>query len=155
MNASSRSSSGSVFERMLSGIASLPTSWSCAASPSSSSAASAIPSLAARSRLSVGDAADVHPQVRLALLERLQQHGVRPAAGDQHLVLLRVEALVGDPERLVGAGRLVGQDRAAERGRDVEAVAALRERPGRPVEERSISVVGTGASVQNSSPPSR
>ena len=92
-----------------------------------------VPSSAASSRLRRRNAADVHAQVRLALLERLQEHGVRPAAGHQHLVLLGVEALVGDPERLLGVRRLLGQDRAAERRRDVEALALLGQRIGRPV----------------------
>src|SRR5262249_37900341 len=84
----------------------------------------------------LGDTADMLAERGLALLERLEQHRMRLGSREQELVLLRIEALVGDAQRLLGRGRLVGQDRAAESRGYLERLARLGERLWRAVEER-------------------
>ena len=73
-------------------------------------------------------AAHVVAHVGLTLEQRLQEHAVGLAGAEQRVVLLGVEALVGDVQCLGGARSLVGQEDAAERRRDLEALAPLAQR---------------------------
>ena len=117
-----------------------------------------IPIFAADLDRQARDLVQVVAQLRLALLERLQQCGGRLVADGRALVavLLRVQALVRDPHRRDGVATFVGDHGLAGRASDLEARAALGERLARVLG-------GLGApssrvprtSTQNSSPPRR
>ena len=87
-----------------------------------------------------GHHADLLPvaaEVRVPLVERAAQHAGRLHAGrDAPAVLLRVEAPVGDAERLGGVRAVLGQQGVTAGGADLEALAPLHERGARDLDER-------------------
>ena len=79
---------------------------------------------------------------RLALVERLHERIMRTIAPRVAAALLRVEADVGEAERLTRVARVVGQEDRAERAGDREALAVLDERGGGSVEHGGRLVDG-------------
>src|SRR3954451_6940517 len=75
----------------------------------------------------VGDVVDVLAQLRLALLERLEQRARRLAADREAPPprLLRVEPLVGQLEHGRGGGRVAGDHHEAARARHLEAIGGV------------------------------
>ena len=71
------------------------------------------------------------------------------------MVLLRVQPLVRERERMDDVRRLVGQVHRAVRARDVEPLAALGERVAASVDQQLARARVDRATTQNSSPPSR
>ena len=105
----------------------------------------------------VGDAAEVAAQVRVALGQRAQQHVLALAArGRAAGVLLRVHALVGDPQRLGDVRRLeraARSRRRSSRSRSPRRARRARRRRRRRA-ARATRRPGR-SSAQNSSPPMR
>jgi hypothetical protein len=93
------------------------------------------PQPGADSERELRDVLRVQLQARLPCTEGLEQHVLRAAPAIGAPVLLVVQALVAEVERGVRVGRLLGKEHGAERGADVEAVAALLERCGRPLQQ--------------------
>ena len=75
-------------------------------------------------------------ELGLAEGEGREQGRHRPLALAPPRVLLRVEALVGQLERVARVRRLVREHHGAERAPDVEPLASLGQRLARPVDQR-------------------
>ena len=143
--------------RIASGIAILPMSWSAAARRRVDQVGRVEAELAADGLGELGDVVDVVAQVAVMLGGDAQQHVVHGLVdGAPAAALVRVHALVGDPQRVRGvAGFARASARAPRSTPIVEALAALAQRVGGRGRSSAAGRVGSTASTQNSSPPMR